>query len=111
VVGDRLAEAYRAAKKGDVAALMNGDEALGRFVLDRLKAQLSVWEVFLHDVPVFVVNTVHGADMTNDLVWLVSELPDLVKRGKEKSPAEVGKLMETRFKVSYDEAGDWASLG
>ena len=111
VVGDRLMEAYRAAKKGDVAALMNGDEALGRFVLDRLKAQLSVWEVFLHDVPVFVVNTVHGADMTHDLIWLVSELPDLVKRGKEKSPAEVGKLMETRFKVSYDEVGDWASLG
>ncbi len=111
VVGDRLLEAYKAAKKGDVAALMNGDEALGRFVLDRLKAQLSVWEVFLHDVPAFVVNTGHGADMTQDMIWLVSESPDLIKRGKDRSAAEFRKLMETRLKVSYDEEGRWASLG
>lgn len=111
VVGDRLLDAYKAAKKGDVAALMNGDEALGRFVLDRLKAQLSVWEVFLRDVPTFVVNTVHGDDMTQDMVWLVSELPDLIKQGKDRSAAEFRKLMETRFKVTYDEAGLWASLG
>ena len=37
VVGDRFIEAYKAAKKGDVAALMNGDEALGAFVLNRIE--------------------------------------------------------------------------
>jgi hypothetical protein len=111
VVGDRLLEAYKAAKGGDVAALMNGDEALGRVVLDRLAAQIEVWEVFLADIPIYVVNGVHGADFTQDVNWYVSQFPDFLKRGQEKSVGDVRKLMETRYKVVYDDAGNWASLG
>ena len=47
VVGDRLLGAYKAALGGDVAALMNGDEALGRVVLDRMRTQLEIWKLFL----------------------------------------------------------------
>jgi len=111
VVGDRLLEAYKAAKKGDVAALMNGDEALGGFVLDRLSAQIEVWELFLADIPAFVVNTVHGHDLTQDMLWYASEFDDFLRAGHERSAADFKKLMETKFKVRYDDAGNWAELG
>jgi hypothetical protein len=111
VVGDRLLDAYKAAKAGDVAALMNGDEALGAFVLNRLDAQLGVWEHFLADVPTFVVNTIHGTDLTHDMIWYASEFPDFVKAGHGKSAVEFRKLMESKYKVRYDDAGNWAQLG
>lgn len=107
VTGDRLLEAYKAAKRGDVAALMNGDEALGRVLLDRLKTQIEVWKLFLHDVPVYVVNGVHGQDLTQDMNWFASQFPDFIKKGHEKSAAEFRKLMRTRYDVSYDDDGNW----
>lgn len=111
VVGDRLIEAYKAAKKGDVAALMNGDEALGAFVLDRLQAQVDIWELFLADIPSFVVNTTHGRDLTHDMVWMASESPGFLRAGQEKSASDFRKLMDTKYKVTYDEHGSWAELG
>ena len=111
VVGDRLIEAYRAAKAGDVAALMNGDAELGRVILDRLRTQLEIWELLLVDVPVFVVNTTSGGDIIHDMIWYLSEFPDFLKKGKEKSVVEFRRLMETRYKVIYDEDGNWESLG
>jgi len=107
VVGDRLLAAYDAAKGGDVAALMNGDEALGRIVLDRLEAQIDIWKFFLADVPVFVVNGVHGRDFTQDVLWYASEHPAFLKPGKEKSVAEFRNLMHTTYHVEYDEGGNW----
>lgn len=111
IVGDRLADAYKAALAGDVAALMNGDEALGRVVLDRMKAQLEVWKLFLADVPTYVVNAVHGRHLTQDVCWYLSEFPDFLKSGGEKTVAEFRKLIEQRFKVRYDEEGNWLSPG
>jgi len=107
VTGDRLLDAYKAAKRGDVAALMNGDEALGRVLLDRLKSQIEVWKLFLHDVPIYVVNGVHGGDLTQDMNWFASQFPDFLKKGQEKSAADFRKLMQTRYDVSYDDEGDW----
>ena len=111
IVGDRFISAYKAARRGDVAALMNGDEALGRFVLDRLSVQVEVWQLILSDLPVFVVNAVHGLDITQDVIWMVSEHPETVRRGHEKSPLEFRELMERRYGVVYDDDGRWASLG
>ena len=111
VVGDRLIEALKAARQGDVAALMNGDEALGRFALDRLNAQLEVWEVLLSEIPIFVVNTIPGGDLVQDILWYASEFPDFLKRGKEKSAAEFKRLIGDRFKVAYDDDNNWATLG
>lgn len=111
IVGDRLLEAYKAARKGDVAALMNGDEALGAFVLDRLQAQIDIWELFLADVPTFVINTTHGRDLTHDILWLASEFPALLRAGQEKSATDLRNTMETKYKVLYDEGGNWAELG
>jgi hypothetical protein len=107
VVGDRLLDAYKAALNGDVAALMNGDEALGRVVLDRLKTQLEVWKLFLADIPTYVVNSVHGRDITQDVNWFVSEFPDFLKPGAEKTVADFKKVIEQRFKVRYDDQGSW----
>ncbi len=107
VVGERLLGAYKAAKAGDVAALMNGDEALGRVVLDRLNAQVAVWQHFLNDVPCYVVNTSGGGDVLQDLNWYVSDNPEFLKPGKEKSVDEFKALMEKTYGVAYDNKGDW----
>ncbi|HYC56474.1 MAG TPA: hypothetical protein VEL28_16205 [Candidatus Binatia bacterium] len=110
VVGDRLLSAYDQAKRGDVAALMNGDEALGRIVLDRLEAQADIWKFFLTDVPVFVVNGAHGRDFTQDVIWYASEHPTFLKNGKEKSAADMRELMRATYQVEYDETGTWTSV-
>lgn len=108
VVGDRLIEAYKAAKKGDVAALMNGDEALGAFVLDRLQAQIEIWRLFLADIPTFVVNTTHGRDLIHDAMWYASENPDfLTEKKREKSSADLMKLLEKEYGIRYDGDGNW----
>jgi hypothetical protein len=107
VVGDRLLDAYKAAQGGDVAALMNGDEALGRVVLDRMRTQLDIWKLFLADIPTFVVNAVHGNDITQDICWYLSEFPDFLKAGAEKTAADFRKLIEQKFKVRYDDGGTW----
>ncbi len=109
VVGDRLIAAFDAAKRGDVAALMNGDEALGRIVLDRLTAQMEIWKFFFTDLPVFVVNGTMGRDLTQDVLWYLSEHPGFLKAGKEKSAAEMRELMKTTYHVTYDGAGNWAA--
>jgi len=108
VVGDRFVEAYKAAKKGDVAALMNGDEALGAFVLNRIDQQLEVWRLFLKDVPTFVLNTTHGRDLTQDIVWFASQFPDFLKQGQEKSAQQFRELMTKKYAVSYDDHGNWS---
>ena len=109
VVGDRLIAAFEAAKRGDVAALMNGDEALGRIVLDRLTAQMEIWKFFFADLPVFVVNGAFGRDFTQDILWYASEHAAFLKPGKEKSAAEMRELMERTYGVTYDAGGNWAS--
>jgi hypothetical protein len=107
VVGDRFIEAYKAAKKGDVAALMNGDEALGAFVLNRIEQQLEIWRLFLKDVPTFVLNTTHGRDFTQDVIWYASQFPDFLKQGQEKSAQQLRELMTKKYEVAYDDDGNW----
>jgi hypothetical protein len=111
VVGDRLLDAFKAASKGDEAALMNGDEALGRVVLDRLKAQIEVWTLFLADIPIFAANTIGGGDLIQDINWYCSEHPDFLKPGKEKSAAEMRELLGREHQITYDENNNWAELG
>ena len=109
VVGDRLIAAFDAAKRGDVAALMNGDEALGRIVLDRLVAQMDIWKFFFTDLPVFVVNGTMGRDLTQDVLWYASEHSTFLKPGKEKTAAEMRELMMKTYEVNYDAEGNWTS--
>lgn len=111
VLGDRVLEAYAQAKKGDVAALMNGDAELGRVVLDRIQAQIDVWRLFLSDIPVYVINNVHGECQTQDLIWYASQNPDFLKPRKEKTGAEFAELMEKSYGVHYDKKGNWSQLG
>lgn len=109
VVGDRLLAALDSAKRGDVAALMNGDEALGRIVLDRLNAQMEIWKFFFSDTPVFVVNGSVGRDLTQDILWYASEHGAFLKAGKEKSAAEMRELMKKTYDVDYDAGGNWVA--
>ncbi len=109
VVGDRLQPAYDAARKGDVAALMNGDTELGRVVLDRLDSQLEIWRLFLSDLPVYVVNTLGGGDLIQDIHWAVSENPELLKPGREFTRAEFADWIGKHHEVHYDDEGNWAS--
>ena len=111
MVGDRLLDAYKSARKGDVAALMNGDEALGRVVLDKLHTQVELWQLLFEDIPIFVVNGVHGEDLTQDIHWYVSEFPDALKAGRELSAQDFRNAMEKKFKVRYDDRGTWSELG
>jgi hypothetical protein len=111
VVGDRLLESYKSARKGDVAALMNGDEALGRVVLDKLHTQVELWQLLFEDIPIFVVNTIHGDDLTQDIHWYVSEFPEALKTGRELSVSDFRDTIEQKFKVLYDDDGNWSELG
>ena len=87
---------------------MNGDEALGAFVLDRLQAQIEIWRLFLADIPTFVVNTTHGRDLIHDAMWYASENPDfLTEKKREKSSADLMKLLEKEYGIRYDGDGNW----
>ena len=51
-------------------------------------------KLFLADIPTFVVNTIYGNDITQDICWYLSEFPDFLKAGAEKTAAEFRKLIE-----------------
>ena len=63
------------------------------------------------DIPVFVVNTIHGDDLTQDIHWFASEFPDFLKPGREYSSSQFREQIEKRFKVHYDDQGNWSELG
>jgi hypothetical protein len=111
VIGDRVLETYAQAKKGDVAALMNGDTELGKVVLDRIEAQIDVWRLFLNDIPVYMVNTTVGGDIVQDLNWYCSQNPNWLKHRKETTKEAFAELMEKTHKVTYDAKGNWAKIG
>jgi hypothetical protein len=112
VTGDRLLDALKAAHKGDVAALMNGDEALGAFILDRIERMVLLYKHVLTDVPVYVLNAAEaGPDLLQDMAWYYSENPDSIKPGREKTVAQAMNLMEKEFAVTYDENGLWSHRG
>ena len=90
---------------------MNGDEALGRVVLDKLHTQVELWQLLFEDIPIFVVNTVNDGDVTQDIHWYVSQFPEALKSGKEWSEADFRERMEKEFNVRYDDDGSWNELG
>ncbi|MFT4571589.1 MAG: hypothetical protein ACI8TX_000854 [Hyphomicrobiaceae bacterium] len=107
VVGDRVLTAYAQAHKGDVAALMNGDAELGKVVMDRIDAQIAVWRLFLHDVPVYMTNTSKGGDVLQDLNWYCSQNPTWLKLRKEISHEAFAALMKEKYDINYDADGNW----
>lgn len=111
VVGDRVLATYAQARKGDVAALMNGDTELGKVVLDRIDAQIDVWRLFLHDVPVYMINTTIGGDIVQDLNWYCSQNPTWLKLRKEVTAQGFRDLMQKNYGIEYDEAGNWIKNG
>ena len=112
VTGDRLLDALKAARKGDVAALMNGDEALGAFILDRVERLVLLYKHLLTDIPVYVLNAAEaGPDLLQDMAWYCSENPDSLKPGREKTVVQAVSLMEKEFAVTYDDNGLWSHRG
>jgi hypothetical protein len=110
VVGDRLVEAYEAAKAGDHAALANGDEVIGRALFDKLNIQVNLWLTHMSDVPTFIVNGAPGLEITQDANWFLSEYPDFFDSRPTLTVDEFKDLMRERYGVSYGDRGQWTHI-
>lgn len=110
VVGDKLVEAYEAAKAGDHAALANGDEVIGRALFDKLNIQVNLWLSHMADVPTFIVNGAPGLEITQDANWFLSEYPDFFDARPMLAADEFKDLMRERYGVSYGERGQWIHI-
>ena len=67
--------------------------------------------MLFEDIPIFVVNTIHGEDLIQDIHWYVSEFPEALKTGRELSASDFRDTIEKKFKVRYDDDGNWSELG
>jgi Phosphoenolpyruvate carboxykinase len=110
VVGEKLIEAYEAAKRGDYAALANGDEVVGRALFDKLNIQVNLWLEHMADVPTFIVNGAPGLEITQDANWFLSEYPDFFDSRPMLTTAEFKELMYERYEVSYGDRGQWTHV-
>ncbi|HZO81012.1 MAG TPA: phosphoenolpyruvate carboxykinase (ATP) [Candidatus Binataceae bacterium] len=110
VVGDRLVEAYEAAKAGDHAALAGGDEVIGRALFDKLNIQVNLWLSHMADVPTFIVNGAPGLEITQDANWFLSEYPDFFDSRPTLGIDEFKELMRERYGVTYGDRGQWTHI-
>jgi hypothetical protein len=110
VVGDKLIEAYEASKRGDCAALSNGDEVVGRALFDKLNVQVGLWLAHMNDVPTFIVNGAPGLEITQDANWFLSEHPDFFDSRPTLTTAEFKDLMRDRYGVTYGDRGQWTHV-
>ncbi len=110
VVGDKLVEAYEAAKAGNSGALANGHEEIGRALFDKLHIQVSLWLAHMADVPTFIVNGAPGLEITQDANWFLSEYPDFFDSRPLLTTAEFKELMRERYGVTYGDCGQWTHI-
>jgi len=110
IVGDKLVEAVRAAERGDVSKLGNGNATLGSAIYDKLKVQLDLWRKNCSEVSTYIVNGAAGLEMTQDINWLLSEHPKAFGEWKKVSIAEFQTFMGERYGVTYNERGAWTHV-
>ena len=110
VVGEKLVEAVRAAERGDLGPLGNGDATLGRAIYDKLKIQLDLWRENCSQVPTYIVNGAAGLEMTQDMNWLLSEHPDAFGDWRKVTTVDFQRYMNERYGVTYSGRGAWTHI-
>ncbi len=107
VVGPALRTAYDAARGGDTAALGGGDAALGSAIFDQLDVQVKLWLDFCRETPTWLVNGAWGMEITQDVIWVLSQMPEMLGDGKPVSVDAFKTAMHTRWGVAYGLHGEW----
>lgn len=110
VVGEKLAQAFEAAKAGDPAPLGAGDATLGAAIFDKLEAQVRLWLAMCREVPTYIVNGAPGLEITQDINWLLSEHPDAFGDWSHVTVGEFQAFMRDRYGVTYGPRGEWTHV-
>lgn len=116
VVGEKLLDAYDAARKGDVSRLANGDAVVGRAIFEKLDIQVRLWLDNCRVISTYIVNGAPGLEFTQDMNWLLSEHPEAF--GDENDPDgwkhvtydDFTKYMSETYGVTYGERGAWSHI-
>ena len=67
---------------------------------ERLDVQVKLWLDHCREVPTFLVNGSAGLELTQDIIWLLSEYPDLFGGWKQVLREEFQKHGDTRRAVA-----------
>ena len=110
IIGDKLVEAYAKAKAGDYSMIGNGDASTGKAVFEKLDKQLQLWEKSCEVTPPFIVNGAPGLFITQDVNWLLSEMPDIFDNWKHVTLDDYKTFMEKEFGVTYGPKGEWTHI-
>jgi hypothetical protein len=110
VTGQKLSEAYEAARGGDHAALGAGDARLGELIFDRLDVHVKLWLDFSREIPTWLVNGAFGLEITQDVFWMLSQLPELFPEGRPVTQDQFRALMKDRYAVTYGPSGEWMHI-
>jgi len=110
IVGEKLVEAVRAAERGDLKPLGQGDATLGSAIYDKVRIQLDLWRRNCSDVPTYIVNGAAGLEMTQDINWLLSEHPDAFGEWKKVTKEDFRSYMRDRYGVTYNDRGAWTHI-
>lgn len=116
VVGDKLLDAYDAAKKGNVSKLANGDAVVGQAIFEKLDIQVRLWLDNCRDIPTYIVNGAPGLEFTQDMNWLLSEHPEAF--GDPSDPNgwrhvtydDFVNYMRETYGVTYGARGAWSHI-
>jgi|GEM_PF-651135 len=110
IVGEKLVEAYEAAKQGDFAAIGNGDPAIGEAIFDKLDIQVKLWTENCSDIPTYIVNGAPGLEITQDINWLLSEHPEAFGDWAHVTVEDFKRYMNQQYGVSYGPRGQWTHI-
>ena len=110
IIGPKLVEAYAKAKAGDYSVIGNGDASTGKAVFEKLDKQLQLWEKSCEVTPAFIVNGAPGLFITQDVNWLLSEMPDIFDNWKHVTLDDYKTFMEKEFGVTYGPKGEWTHI-
>jgi len=110
IIGPKLVEAYAKAKAGDYSVIGAGNVETGKAVFEKLDIQLQLWEKSCEVIPPFIVNGAPGLFITQDVNWLLSEMPDIFDNWKHVTLEDYKSFMEKEFGVTYGPKGEWTHI-
>ncbi|MGE4596125.1 MAG: hypothetical protein AAEA79_04105 [Nitrososphaerales archaeon] len=110
IIGPKLVEAYAKAKAGDYSVIGAGNASTGKAVFEKLDIQLQLWEKSCEVTPPFIVNGAPGLFITQDVNWLLSEMPDIFDNWKHVTLDDYKTFMEKEFGVTYGPKGEWTHI-